>query len=297
MNNKVPAQFFIDTCRAAGAEVMRLRPHILEHITALKAGTAQPDHTLYEIKPDGSPVTAADLAAHRIIADAIQRDYPGIAVVSEEGEKTANKVALQQAVRFETDPVDNTGGLVGGYDKFSVNLGLVVDGVPVKGAIFFPYVDGVEGGELYYVGDDGKAYCQIGDKPPRQIIAHRGELPEPLRVVAGFGEVDMGFLGGRKHAITRDAGQHRTMQIAARKAEISSRYPGGDAGFDSWDIVGPQAVLEAAGGMIVDMSGNPLRFNSGTTKLPDHIAGSRDALIALGISTRQQLPPNSRAKG
>src|ERR1041384_404669 len=79
-------------------------------------------------KTDGSPVTEADLAADRIIAEGLARGAPDIPSLSEE---RATQAALPYKESFFLiDPLDGTKEFVAGRDEFTVNLALVTDGIP-----------------------------------------------------------------------------------------------------------------------------------------------------------------------
>src|ERR1700710_1856415 len=87
-------------------------------------------------KSDGSPVTEADLAADRIIADGLARLAPDIPSLSEER-------ALQARLPYKDsfcliDPLDGTKEFVAGRDEFTVNLALVTHGTPLLGIISAP---------------------------------------------------------------------------------------------------------------------------------------------------------------
>ena len=87
-------------------------------------------------KRDGSPVTDADLAADRIIAEGLARLVPEISVVSEERVHLA-KAACNGSF-FLVDPLDGTKEFVAGRTEFTVNLALVTDGAPLMGIIGAP---------------------------------------------------------------------------------------------------------------------------------------------------------------
>ena len=75
-------------------------------------------------KTDGSPVTEADLAADRIIADGLARLAPGHPVAVG-GARPAGDAALSTDSFFLIDPLDGTKEFVAGRDEFTVNLALV----------------------------------------------------------------------------------------------------------------------------------------------------------------------------
>src|SRR5665647_226226 len=89
-----------------------------------------------EGKLDGSPVTEADLAADRIIAEGLARLAPQVPGLSEERVNRAKP--SYDGSFFLIDPLDGTKEFVAGRDEFTVNIALVTHGVPVLGIIGAP---------------------------------------------------------------------------------------------------------------------------------------------------------------
>ena len=87
-------------------------------------------------KQDGSPVTEADLAADRIIADGLAQLAGDIPTLSEERTQLASPPF--QGSFFLIDPLDGTKEFVAGRDEFTVNLALVTEGVPLLGIVSAP---------------------------------------------------------------------------------------------------------------------------------------------------------------
>ena len=89
-------------------------------------------------KSDDSPVTEADRRAETLILARLAASAPGITVVSEEHASEFGAPGLIGPVFLLVDPVDGTKAFVRGDPNFTVNIALVVDGVPVAGAISAP---------------------------------------------------------------------------------------------------------------------------------------------------------------
>ena len=89
-------------------------------------------------KEDASPVTEADRAADRLIVAALETSRPSFPVVSEEGEKPE----VGGAEHFWlVDPLDGTKSFIRGSGYFTVNIGLIENGVPVLGVVYDPVGD------------------------------------------------------------------------------------------------------------------------------------------------------------
>ena len=87
-------------------------------------------------KADGSPVTAADLAANGVILSRLAAALPQIPVVSEEAE--APKTAAAAEWFILVDPLDGTKEFLKSADEFTVNIALIHRGAPVCGVVFAP---------------------------------------------------------------------------------------------------------------------------------------------------------------
>src|SRR6202163_4417832 len=87
-------------------------------------------------KPDGSPVTEADLAADRVIGDGLARLVPHLPSLSEERLQLAR--LPYRGSFFLIDPLDGTKEFVAGRNEFTVNLALVSHGTPLLGIVGAP---------------------------------------------------------------------------------------------------------------------------------------------------------------
>src|SRR5258708_12460952 len=81
-----------------------------------------------EGKPDGTPVTEADLAADRIIGEGLARLFPDIPALSEERAHLAKPP--YGGSFFLIDPLDGTREFVAGRAEFTINLALVTNATP-----------------------------------------------------------------------------------------------------------------------------------------------------------------------
>lgn len=230
-----------------------------------------------EHKPDGSIITPADLKAHEIILALLREQFPNLAVVSEESSEEERIAASQYDERFEMDPIDNTGGYAKGRDGFSVNLGRIEGSKPVEGVVYFPARR-----ELYFTGEDRKAYLQKGNETPEQISVQKSPRM-PLKVVTGFSEQHLEHVSGFEFEVEQKPAQLRTCGVATGEYDVTGINKG-RGGYNSWDVAGPHAVLKAAGGEFITIDGKLLEYPVGNLKLPDHIGGARETLKSIGFA-------------
>lgn len=98
------------------------------------------------IKPDGSPVTSADLAGHEIIMEYLKDT--DLTVISEEGEHYSHEFR-QNNPYWCVDPIDGTYDFVNKTDEFCVSVGLVDENTSKLGVLYAPALD------LFYFAAEG----------------------------------------------------------------------------------------------------------------------------------------------
>ncbi len=229
-------------------------------VLARRAGAAilevYADSFAVETKSDDSPLTAADMASHRIIVAGLRALTPDIPVLSEESKSIDWNVRRTWERYWLVDPLDGTREFVKRNGEFTVNIALIEDHAPVLGVVLLPV-----SGELYYgVAGEG-AFLESGP----------GALPRPVatRAAAAIPVV----AGSRSHGNERQAamlarlGSHRLVSVGSSiKFCMVAR---GDADLylrlgptSEWDTAAAQAVVEQAGGAVVGLQGEPLRYNT-----------------------------------
>jgi 3'(2'), 5'-bisphosphate nucleotidase len=238
-------------------------------------------------KTDGSPVTEADLAADRIIADGLRQLTPDIPVLSEE---RAKPVAGCPEAFFLVDPLDGTKEFVAGRDEFTVNIALVVGGTPLLGIIGAPALG------LIWRGLVGQGAERLASGPERDRWQEGGAaLPIRTRPFPSPGQpwvaatsrshgdaASEAFIDARPGAVRLRLGSAlKLAKVAEGEVDIYPRL----APTSEWDIAAGHAIVVAAGGKVTDSAGGDLRF--GAAK--DFIV---PAFIAWGDPAVRERPPN-----
>jgi 3'(2'), 5'-bisphosphate nucleotidase len=219
-----------------------------------------------EHKDDRSPLTAADMASHRLIVEGLARLTPDVPVLSEE----SASVPWEQRRGWErywlVDPLDGTREFVKKNGEFTVNIALVEGHDTTFGVVFAPALD-----ELHFGVRGGGAFVRDGheDVP----VLTRRPAPQSLRVAASRSHLDArtaAALARMGDAQTQGLGSSlKFCRIAEGRIDVYPRF----GPTSEWDTAAAQCVLEAAGGAVLTMDGQPLRYNSKESLLnPDFIA-------------------------
>ncbi|QIL90897.1 3'(2'),5'-bisphosphate nucleotidase CysQ [Microbulbifer sp. SH-1] len=216
-----------------------------------------------DTKSDDSPVTAADLAAHRILLPALEQLIEGVPVLSEEGKLPPFEVRSQWNRYWIIDPLDGTKEFIRRNGEFTVNVALIENGEPVLGVVHVPVLDITYAGarSLGAIKRDAGGERTIGVR----AMQPRLDSSQPIEVVAsrshGAGAVDEllarieGSLG--ETGLKNMGSSLKLCLVAEGAADLYPRL----ALTCEWDTAAAQAVVEAAGGIVVDEQFALLRYN------------------------------------
>lgn len=224
------------------------------------------------LKEDASPVTAADWAAHCVLTSQLAPLLPDCPVVSEED--VGSQSSRQNEGRFWLiDPLDGTKEFIARNGEFTVNIALIEDGRSVLGVVYAPSID-----TLYWGGSGMGAFRQVGG----DIVAIRvsdSETSARCRVVASkshLNEATQSFIDRLGEASLIQAGSSlKFCRVAEGAADIYPRL----APTCEWDTAAAQAVLEGAGGAVLDLQGQCLKYGKSDVLNPSFIATRDVALI------------------
>ncbi len=213
------------------------------------------------LKDDQSPLTAADLAAHRSINAGLARIAPQLPQLSEES--PASEIAARREWRslWLIDPLDGTREFVQRNGEFTVNIALVHDHQPVLGVLYAPALG------LMYAAARGAGAWQIDAQEQRTPLRATVRAPQPPRVLASRSHrgASLDELLARlgAHELVGTGSALKFAYLAAGRADFYPRL----SPTSEWDTAAGQAIAEAAGARVVGLDGAPLRYNARDTLL------------------------------
>ncbi|TBU83118.1 3'(2'),5'-bisphosphate nucleotidase [Pseudomonas daroniae] len=211
-------------------------------------------------KADASPVTAADLAAHHVLNEGLQALDANIPVLSEE----AADISLAERAGWTrwwlVDPLDGTKEFIADSEEFTVNVALIERGQVVFGVVGIPAT-----GVCYY-GGAGLGARRVDANGEFQSISVRETPASGLTVVASrrHGSVEqeqlLTALAARFGELERISvgSSLKFCQLAEGSADCYPRL----APTSQWDTAAAQGVLEGAGGVVLTLQGEPLRYDA-----------------------------------
>ncbi len=261
----------IDIADAAGREIMRIY------------------ETGFNVtwKEDRSPLTEADVVAQRVIAAGLVALTPGIAMLGEESPPQLDAERRAWRTLWLVDPLDGTREFVKRNGEFSVNIALIDDHEPVLGIVAAP-----ARGVLYAAARGCGAFRRDGDGS-RHALQPQVPAPRTVRV-----------LGSRSHGDARSerllAGIGPRRQVGMGSALKFGLLADGQGDLylrtgptSEWDTAAGHALVLEVGGRVVDLGGQPLRYNARPELINPpflaYIDGSRDWVGLLDASP--SVPP------
>lgn len=202
-------------------------------------------------KTDDSPVTAADIAAHKVIVKGLQALTPDIPVLSEE-DPPAWSVRQHWQRYWLVDPLDGTKEFIKRNGEFTVNIALIEEGKPVLGVVYAPVL------KVMYSAAEGKAWKEENNirnpiqvreaRPPRVVISrsHAANDTELKEYLEQMGE----------HQTTAIGSSLKFCLVAEGEAQLYPRF----GPTSVWDTAAGHAVAVAAGAHVHDWQGKTLDY-------------------------------------
>lgn len=231
---------------------------ILEHIIPLARTAGSLILRFYHPRSQAErqnnfPVTEADLASHRFLAEHL-RNFSNIGLLSEEN--LADRKYLDFQTIFLIDPLDGTSDFVNQTDEFSVMIAVVRGAYPVAGVVYQPVGD-----RLFYASREQGAFCVENGQTTRLQVSPETDFSK------------MKMLTSRFHASAEE-------EKLGKQLGIMERQPMGSAGLKmgmiatgqahvyispsnktgEWDSAAGAIIIEEAGGIITDLFGRKLTF-------------------------------------
>lgn len=202
-------------------------------------------------KADGSPVTEADQKAEAIILAVLEAT--GVPVLAEESVAAGRIPELGERF-FVVDPLDGTKEFLKRNGEFTVNIAYCEGGHPVSGVVLAPATD-----DIYWGGTAGAFAGKVVGRQITDIRALRvSETEHPLRIVASrsHGHAALAELCDTLQ-VAEDVSVGSSLKFCLLAKGAAQLYPRFTP-TSEWDTAAGQAVLQAAGGVVLGLDRLPL---------------------------------------
>jgi 3'(2'), 5'-bisphosphate nucleotidase len=208
-------------------------------------------------KSDDSPLTIADSLISKLIFEHLRTITPKIPVICEEGENRD----FGDGTFWLIDPIDGTSSFAIGDPEFTINIGLIKNKKPIFGLIFAPAISGLP---FYYTDENGSLVRYFVEEQKREIFVAKKRAKKDFIVIASKRSSDSDiinyFSSQKKLAkplnIYKVSSSLKFIYLIAGKADLYLHLRKSM----EWDIAAGQALLEAAGGRIVNLDGSKFLY-------------------------------------
>jgi len=208
------------------------------------------------VKADASPLTAADLRAHRLIVQRLSELAPALPVLSEEAADAPFSERARWQRYWLVDPLDGTKEFLSRNGQFTVNIALIEGHAPALGVVHVPVTD------TNYLGWPGAGAWRQRAGAAAGAIRVASRAAVPLRVVGSRSHrgdsLDAFLARAGAHELVAVGSSLKFCLIAEGAADVYPRL----GPTSEWDTAAAHAVVSGAGGTVSCLDGSPLRYNT-----------------------------------
>jgi 3'(2'), 5'-bisphosphate nucleotidase len=205
-------------------------------------------------KDDDSPLTLADLAAHKHIVESLGRLTPELPILSEEAADIAFDTRHKWTRYWLVDPLDGTKEFIKRNGEFTVNIALIDHGSPRLGVVHAPVLD------VTYLAAAGVGAFKE-QKAQRKPIRTRKTVEPPSLVVTKShrdAALDAFLARAPAHEAVSKGSSLKFCLVAEGSADFYPRT----GPTSEWDTGAGHCVAEQAGATVLTLPDwQPLRYN------------------------------------
>lgn len=227
----------IEAARAAGEAILKVYMRDFE----------------VDFKDDNSPLTEADLNAHHVIVDILEREFPKYPILSEES--VDDFIPEKHAWCWIVDPLDGTKEFVKKNDEFTVNIALTYEKLVVMGVVYAPVFD-----EMYYAVKGHGAFIEEKGHKRAIKVSQRTEKLQVLQSRSHQSQRCMEYIKRNEElieSVTRMGSSLKGCRIA--KGDYDVYYNCGRTMI--WDTGAMEVVIEEAGGILSQLTDEPILYD------------------------------------
>lgn len=236
---------------------------------------------LLRSKEDRTPLTKADLESHEILSKGLQKLKPELPLLSEECSSQEIAGRHHWNSFWMVDPLDGTREFLDRTGEFTINVALIEAQRPVLGLIYEPLS---QSGSLGVVGQGAWRVRSEAGLWKAIPLATRALPTQEMVILASRRHSNprldscLEFLRATHVLSRQNSGSAlKFCDLAAGRGDCYPRF----SPCSEWDVAAGDALVTAAGGMILGLDGAPLRYNARDTLLSPHFVAVGDRSTPL----------------
>jgi myo-inositol-1(or 4)-monophosphatase len=201
-----------------------------------------------EIKEDDSQVTIADKLINSLVIERLAKAFPEDGVIGEEESNTEYGLGR----KWFCDPIDGTMAFIWGTPTSMFSLALVVDGNPVLGVVYDPFLD-----RLYEAVVGQGSFC---NGAPLKVSKKglEGGLVVVTSMIRSIMKSPSFLVNIAERGVrfaTFSGAVYKSCLVAKGKAEAYL-----EGGVGAHDMAAVQVIVEESGGMVTNWKGEKLDY-------------------------------------
>ena len=223
--------------------------------TVINRASTQLDLLTVQSKSPNDFVTEVDRAAERAIIEVLRDAFPNHGILAEESGESGPESEFTWII----DPLDGTTNFIHGFPQYAVSIAQTKNGVLEHAVVFDPNTN-----ELFTASRGSGAF--LNDR--RLRVSRRTRLNEAL-IGTGFpfrqfDNIDA-YLAMFKELSQKTAGIRRPGAAALDLAYVAAGRLDGfwEMGLSPWDMAAGVLLIQEAGGLVSDLSGENGYMSSG----------------------------------
>ena len=209
-------------------------------------------------KDDSTPVTSADLAAHKLIISRLSALTPEIPVLSEEAADISLEKRSQWNTYWLVDPLDGTQEFIARSGDFATIIALIHNNQPIMGVVYGPVSD-----VTYYSYQNHGAWKIVANNEKIQINSHQHREVKQSIAIAISRRQNINRITARLSSgwdydlVPLGSAALKACLVAEGAVDCYLRIgPTGE-----WDTAATQCIVEESGGRILSTQLEPLSYN------------------------------------
>ncbi|WP_105902652.1 3'(2'),5'-bisphosphate nucleotidase CysQ [Vibrio gangliei] len=214
------------------------------------------------VKDDDTPVTTADLAAHKIIMQSLAELTPNIPILSEEDADISLKKRSQWNRYWLVDPLDGTQEFIARSGDFATVIALIENNHPVMGVVYAP-VSGVT--YFAYKGKGAWKIPEMDDSIRIHTLKHDSDDQSIAIAISrrqNINKITEKLSPARNYELV-PLGSAALKACLVAEGAVDCYIRLGPTG--EWDTAATQCIVEEAGGRILSTQLEPLSYNERDT--------------------------------
>ncbi len=260
-------------------DCIRIKSELVEQLIAIsmEAGDAILEfyntEIDFQIKPDSSPLTKADLKSNSIIVKRLKALTPNIPILSEEEADISFDIRSKWNEYWLIDPLDGTKEFINKNGEFTVNIALIRDHNPIFGIIHLPVKNHT------YWGYDEKGSFFLDQNNSIKKIKVSKNTNGPIKIAASRShpsdELNNLLHKIKNYKLLNVGSSLKFCLIASGELDIYPRF----GPTSEWDIAAGHAIVKFAGGVIIDRNGSLIKYNKKKSYINKDFIASNSLLL------------------